>query len=241
MRDAGGAIRRALLQGRRRPVVRFGSRPYPRRGDGFEISELRGYVEGDDPRRIDWAATARAGAPIVRVLLEERALCFAAILDDSRSMEVGRRRPLRAAAYDALDAWGDALAREDRAVRVYDGDIDAPPLRGRPAALHLCRRRESGAFDLAAALGLARWEIPRDSVLLAISDFYSPLEEESLRELAVHADCTALIARDPFAQRPDGFPLRGFVRVRDAESSRTRLVFLGRASTRRIAVAARER
>ena len=37
------------------------------RGRGLDFEELRHYVEGDDTRTIDWAATARLGTPYVRV------------------------------------------------------------------------------------------------------------------------------------------------------------------------------
>lgn len=226
-----GAIRGALLAGRRRPVVRGGSRPYPRRGDGFEIAELRGYVEGDDPRRIDWAATARAGGLQVRVLLEEHALCFGAIVDDSASLNVGRNHTLRTAAYEALDAWADALAREDRAARIFPDAVDAPHLFGARAAGRLRERHDLAAFDLESALRLARPALPRDAALLVISDFYAPLDEELLRETAVHVDATALIAHDPWAEE---MPLRGFVTLRDAETGNTRSVFLGARARRRL-------
>ena len=162
-------LRAALLSGRRRPVVRGGARPYPRRGDGFEVAELRGYVEGDDPRRIDWAATARAGALHVRVLLDERAMCFGAIVDASLSMRVGRSRGLRAAAYDALDLWADALAVEDRAVRIGDDAVAAPQPAARSggcAAARAARTRRlrperrvaAGACGPASRRGAARRE-----------------------------------------------------------------------------------
>ena len=231
-------VRAALLAGRRRPVVRGGSRPYPRRGDGFEIAELRGYVEGDDVRRIDWAATARAGAPQVRILLEEHALCFGAVIDVSRSMEVGRRRTLQQAAYEALDTWADALTREDRAMRIFDDGVDGPRLHGVRAAAILRERREGRAFDLGAALQLARAALPRDAALLVISDFYPELDDDALRDLGVHADCTALIAQDPWSE---DLPLRGFVRLRDAETGAARLAFLGKHERRAFAKAVRER
>jgi uncharacterized protein (DUF58 family) len=234
------AIRNALLTGRRRPIVRGGTRPYPRRGDGFEIAELRGYVEGDDPRRIDWAATARAGGLQVRVLLEEHALCFAAIIDDSASLNVGKARTLRTSAYEALDAWADALAREDRAARILSDSVDAPRLFGTRAAGRLRERREIAAFDLNLALGLARAALPRDSALLVVSDFYAKIDLDLLREIGAYLDATALIAHDPWAE---GMPLRGFVNVRDAESGVARAVFLGAGSRRRFrdAVERRER
>ena len=232
------AIRAALLSGRRRPVVRGGVRPYPRRGDGLEIAELRAYVEGDDPRRIDWAATARAGALQVRVLLDEHALCFGAIVDSSLSMRVGRKRTLDDAAADALDAWADALGPEDRAVRILSDDLDAPHLTGSSAAARLRERYPPAPFDLAAALRLASRAIPRDAALLVISDFYDEPDESLLREVSIRLDATALVARDPWR---DGLPLRGFVRVRDAEGAGARTIFVGRAARRRFVDAVRRR
>jgi uncharacterized protein (DUF58 family) len=233
-----GAIRSALLAGRRRPVVRGGARPYPRRGDGLEIAELRSYVEGDDPRRIDWSATARAGGLQVRVLLEEHALCFGAILDDSASMNLGRGRSLRDAAYEALDAWADALAREDRGVRIFRDGVDAPHLFGARAGNRLRERRGIEPFDLQEALRLVRAALPRDAALLVISDFFGELDDELLREVAIHVDATALLARDPWA---DDLPLRGFVRMRDAESGAMRSMFLGGRARRRFVEAVRRR
>jgi len=219
-------------------VVRGGSRPYPRRGDGFEIAELRAYVEGDDPRRIDWAATARAGALQTRVLLEEHALWFGAVLDDSASLNVGRKRALRLAAYEALDAWADALGTQDRAARIFAAAVEAPHLFGARAASRLRERQPIMPFDLTAALRLARFALPKDAALLVISDFYGTLDDDLVRELGAWLDVTALVARDPWS---DGLPLRGFVRVRDAESGAAQTLFLGRRSARRYVAAVRRR
>jgi len=41
------------------------------------FDRLRGYAEGDDPRRIDWSATARIGSLQTRVYLEETVLVLA--------------------------------------------------------------------------------------------------------------------------------------------------------------------
>jgi hypothetical protein len=51
-------------------------------------------------------------------------------------------------------------------------------------------------------------------------------------------DATVLIARDPWI---DGLPLRGFVRMRDAESARTKRVFIGPRSRERYRRASAER
>ena len=47
-------------------VMSPGARASRGRGAGTEFEQLREYVSGDDPRHIDWNATARSSRPIVR-------------------------------------------------------------------------------------------------------------------------------------------------------------------------------
>ena len=96
-------LRFALLERRRRGLRGEGV-PRPRRSDGFEFAELRAYVPGDDIRRIDWAATARAGGLQTRVLFEDHSLVLGAVVDASGSMFVGRRRSLYEAGCEAAEA-----------------------------------------------------------------------------------------------------------------------------------------
>ena len=88
------------------------------RGDGYEFVELRAYVPGDDVRRIDWAATARAGELQTRVVLEDVALTLAACSTIRRSMHVGRdafacstRRKKPRSAWFGAARSGDRLLR----------------------------------------------------------------------------------------------------------------------------------
>ncbi|MEO0540422.1 MAG: DUF58 domain-containing protein, partial [Cyanobacteria bacterium P01_A01_bin.105] len=57
-----------------------------RLGIGTEFAELREYGIGDDPRFIDWKATARRSAPLVRVLEPEREQTLIVLLDRGRLM-----------------------------------------------------------------------------------------------------------------------------------------------------------
>lgn len=57
-----------------------------RRGEGSEFESLREYVLGDDPRRIDWLATARRGRPITRLYQSERNHKVLIAVDSSRLM-----------------------------------------------------------------------------------------------------------------------------------------------------------
>jgi uncharacterized protein (DUF58 family) len=55
-------------------------------GIGTEFTELRDYSMGDDPRLIDWKATARRSRPLVRVLEPEQEQTLIIMLDRGRLM-----------------------------------------------------------------------------------------------------------------------------------------------------------
>jgi uncharacterized protein (DUF58 family) len=229
-------LRAAIVRGARRTRRRGDGVRSPRAGDGYEFAQLRGYIEGDDPRRIDWAASARVGGLQTRVFLEETALVLAAFVDDSPSMRVGRKRALCDAADEALRAWFEAAESEDRAQRIVDARI----ISGRRAAIHAT---SSAPFALIPTLAFAARVLPRGASLLAITDGYdlSPAAEtEVLVRVAARCDATVLLARDPWH---DGLPLRGLCRMRDAETGRTRFMYFGRRERERFvrAVAQREK
>jgi uncharacterized protein (DUF58 family) len=213
-------LRSAIVRGARRTRRRGDGVRTPRVGDGYEFAQLREYVEGDDPRRIDWAASARVGGLQTRVFLEETSLVLAAFVDDSASMRVGRLRRLCEAAEEALRAWFGAAESEDRAERIVDDRI----VRGALPALHASSTRP---FDLLRTLTFAAHVLPRGASLLAVTDGFDlppNAAKDLLLRVATRCDATILLARDPWH---DGIPLRGFRRVRDAESGRSRLLYFG--------------
>jgi len=55
------------------------------RGQGTEFDSLREYVVGDDPRSIDWRATARGGDVVVRTWRPERDRHVLLVLDTART------------------------------------------------------------------------------------------------------------------------------------------------------------
>lgn len=73
----------ALHQARRQPE---GLRTIRLRGQGTDFEALRDYTPDDESRRIDWAATARALKPIVRVYRAERNQQVLVLLDHGRTM-----------------------------------------------------------------------------------------------------------------------------------------------------------
>jgi len=225
------ALRAAILRGaratRRPGAAARGTRP----GDGLVFSQLREYVEGDDPRRIDHAATARAGSLQTRVYLEETMLVLGAIVDESGSMRVGRKRCLSEAANEAVRAWFGALEGADQAARIVDDRV----VRDRRAAPLVTA---SQPFRFATALAVAMRALPRGASLLAIADGFDLPDDEALVRAALRFDATMLLARDPWR---DDLPLRGPVRLRDAETGRVRRVFAGSRTRARYRAASHAR
>jgi uncharacterized protein (DUF58 family) len=86
----------------------FGRRTSHVRGRGLDFEELRGYVSGDDVRRIDWRVTARMQKPYVRVYSEERDRPTMLVVDQCINMFFGSRLSMKsvvAAEFAALAAW----------------------------------------------------------------------------------------------------------------------------------------
>jgi uncharacterized protein (DUF58 family) len=233
------ALREALLRGKRRPRSFGSGSPTIFRGDGLEFVELREYEPGDDPRRIDWAATARSGMLQTRVVLEDVALTLAAIVDESASMEVGRRSSPLNAAYDAMRAWYEVAQTDDRCARVTSRQIVAPGDRGHRGA-RICGSVRAERFELEPALRTARAGLPPGTALLLVTDAHDLKENTQglLSMLGRRFDCTVLIVRDPWY---DGLPLRGFVALRDAETATVRRFFVGKRERSRYLSATRAR
>lgn len=113
----------------RRVLAALGVKPARRRGDGMDFDSLRDYLPGDDPRRVDWRATARRGRLVVRQFQHERNHTVLIAVDASRLMagDVDGRSKLDhavdaglALAYAALQA-GDrvGLLAFDRELRGF--------------------------------------------------------------------------------------------------------------------------
>ena len=76
----------AELRIRRARVLEVGLRSARGLGGGTEFEQLREYSPDDEFRRVDWAASARAGKPIVRTYRPERNQTVMVLLDNGRLM-----------------------------------------------------------------------------------------------------------------------------------------------------------
>lgn len=108
-------------------------------GQGSSFESLRPYVEGDDPRKVDWKATARASSLIVRNYEEEPYQDVVAMLDCGRRMRalIGEKTKLDYAV-DAtlLLGYAAGLARDNVGLVAFDQKVQAyHPPQGGAAAL----------------------------------------------------------------------------------------------------------
>jgi uncharacterized protein (DUF58 family) len=79
-------VRRFRLLAMQHRLSEAGVRALKLRGEGSAFAGLRDYVPGDDPRMLDWKATARHGRLIAREQTVERSQAVISLIDCGRAM-----------------------------------------------------------------------------------------------------------------------------------------------------------
>lgn len=125
-----------------------GIRALKQRGEGSAFGGLRDYVPGDDPRMLDWKATARHSRLIVREQTVERSQAVLSLIDCGRAMTqlAGRFSRFEHVLSSALLLSDVAAAGGDRVGLIaFDDEVRAfvPPQRG-DRALRALRTTMSG-------------------------------------------------------------------------------------------------
>ncbi len=207
------------------------------RGHGSDFAGLRGYVEGDDARHIDWNVTARLNEPHLRMFNEDRELTVWLVLDRSASMAVGA--PGRGK-HDVLAELALVLARlftrggNRVGALYYDTGMAriVPPGAGRRHVLRIGAEldrtggtRRGDTTNLAAMLETAARLARRRSLVIVVSDFIGEGDwERSLLRLAQRHEVVALRVTDA---ADDELPEAGLIVVEDAETGEQLIVDSG--------------
>jgi uncharacterized protein (DUF58 family) len=153
----------------------------PRFGFSQEFAEYKAYVEGDDPRFIDWNVFARTERAYIKRFLGETNTRFMIVLDVSASMGYGTGpvTKLRYAKWLAASLAYMALQQHDpTGLIAFDSKIRSyrPPSSRTgtlTALLHQLDRLESGsATDLAASFRQMHEHMQRRGLVAVISDLY---------------------------------------------------------------------
>ena len=133
-------LRKERLPGLRPSLVTPGARKVRRWGEGSEFESLREYQRGDDPRTVDWKASARRAELLVRNYQVERNQNVVLAIDAGRLMRerIGDRERLDYALAAALLVAERARSYGDRVgVLVFDDVVRTimPPARVRLSEL----------------------------------------------------------------------------------------------------------
>ncbi|MGA1132413.1 MAG: DUF58 domain-containing protein [Prochlorotrichaceae cyanobacterium] len=184
-------------------------------GIGTEFRELREYDRGDDPRFIDWKATARRGKPLIRVLEPEQEQTLLVLLDGGRLM-TAQVQGLKRFDWGLNTALSLALAGLNRGDRVGVGVFDrnlhtwVPPQRGQH---HLSRLLETltplqptlQEPDYLGAVTPIVQRQTRRALVVIITDILDPIASSELLSALLHLSprylpfCVTL--RDPTLDR----------------------------------------
>ena len=170
-----------------------GVRDARRRGEGRSFARLRDYVPGDDPRHIDWKATARRGHTITREFTIEQSQTVYVLVDAGRSMTqfAGEFPRFEYALSAALVLADVAASAGDRVgAMVFDDRIRAlvPAQRG-AAALQAMRsalvpvQPSLAEPDYAAAFRVLAQRQRKRALVVLITDV---LEPRAARALLAH-------------------------------------------------------
>jgi uncharacterized protein (DUF58 family) len=177
--EALARVAERLLAGR--PLYDPGPRPVRvRAGVGLEFLDVRDYTPGDDPRAIDWRATARSRRLQVRRHHHEAGADWVICVDRSASMVAADARKWTLAAELGAALAFVLLALGNRVgLALFSDRIDAlcPPGRGQrhyASMTQTLQRHAPAASGGASALETCAPFVRRGVNLAVISDFLAP-------------------------------------------------------------------
>lgn len=204
------------------------------KGKGMEFSEVRGYIEGDDVRTIDWNVTARMGDPYVKKHVEERELTVMLMVDASASGNFGSVNKFKgeiAVELCALLAFS-AIKNNDRVgLIIFTSDVELyiPPKKGKNHVLHVIRellffKPARSGTSITEALKFFNRVQTKKAVTFLVSDFFASPFDAALRIASKRHDLITITINDP---REMIFPDSGLIELEDAETGATVLVDSG--------------
>jgi uncharacterized protein (DUF58 family) len=191
-------VRRFRLLAVQHRLHTAGVRVLRQRGESRAFAGLRDYAIGDDPRHIDWKATARRRKHMVREFTIEQSQTIFTLVESGRAMTqlAGEFSRLEHALSAALVLTDVAATSGDRVgAMVFDQDVRAfvPPSRGE-AALRLVR---NALIPVTATMsepdyaGAFRYLATRQRRRALIVFFTDVIDERASRALVAHVTRSA--------------------------------------------------
>lgn len=200
---------------------RLGNHATKFQGEGFEFSELREYIYGDDVRKIDWKSTAKTGKTYIKVYNEERELNVVVATMMGGSTYFGTTRQKCDVMREIVALLGSAsLQQGDNFTNyLFANKLIAKTKSSKKYYSLYMALEELNTFE---PLGFeSRYDIMskelqlrvrRKALLYIISDFIGDIDFASLSK---KHDVVFVIVRDKYEENPEEI---GFIGLVDMES-----------------------
>lgn len=189
-------------------------------GSGSDFAEVRAYHSGDEPRHIDWRATARSQVPLVRTYHSEFSQPVCLLIDRRASMRFATRVRLKVTQALRMALWlGGREARSGREMSLVILDSPChwvPAQQGMPALKLMTTLANtpcppsatdgdgSNILEWGKILSGLQQHVAKDSELILLTDWYGLKDSDSkmLRILGQHCTVTAIHITDPSEVSP---------------------------------------
>lgn len=177
-------------------------------GNGLDFSELREYHFGDDVRKINWKATAKATTPYINLFTEERELNVVLAFMSGGSIYFGTKRMKQEVMAEVLALLGySVMKNSDNMTTLFFSNKEEYFRKATkniaalneiiPDALSLDVLDKEVDYDAFSDYLLSR--VKQKSILFIIGDFYEKID---LSLLAAKHEIYAIIIRDHFEEAP---------------------------------------
>jgi len=193
-------------------------------GEGFEFSELREYIYGDDVRKIDWKTTAKLGKPFVKIYKEERELNVVVISLLSGSTYFGTVKQKSDVIAEVVATLGfSAVKNSDLFSHMIFADKMYSFSKASKKLFSVHRAVEDIAdfdplgkeADFSALVDTLVNRLKKKALLFIVSDFVGEID---MKLLAKKHDVFAVIVRDRFEENPSEL---GYLRLIDMETKQS--------------------
>lgn len=201
------------------------------KGRGMEFDSVREYIEGDDPRSIDWNVTARFGHPYVKSFIEERELTVIFLVDISASGQFGStihtKKEIMAELCGVL-AFNAMKLNDKVGLLLFSDQVElfVPPKKGKKHILRIIRellyfKPQHSNTSIHKALDYINRITRKRSVVFLISDFLDIDFFKSMSLTNQRHDLVAIEVKDPVEiELPD----IGLLELRDPETAQSAIV-----------------
>jgi len=193
-------------------------------GEGFEFTELREYVYGDDVRKIDWKTTAKLRKPFVKIYKEERELNVVVVSMLGGSTYFGTVKQKSDSIAEVAGTLGfsaiknaDLFSHMIFADRLYALSKPSKKLFSVHKAVENIVSFEplGKEGDFKALVETLNNRLKKKALLFIISDFVGEID---LKLLSKKHDVFAVIVRDRFEENPTEL---GYLRLIDMETKQS--------------------